>query len=120
MEYNSGRKNQNYYEKDIEQFQHQQNEELLNTMFNNLYHSLNPSCPSGYTLPPNFQNLLKRILSTNFSIMKNDESKIINSLLDQVSQSSNFNQDILNKFQYLYAKLTKKRNLTKRWGILYF
>ena len=119
MEYNSGRKNQNYYEKDIEQFQHQQNEELLNTMFNNLYHSLNPNCPSGYTLPPNFQNLLKRILSTNFSIMKNDESKIINSLLDQVSQSSNFNQDILNKFQYLYAKLTKKRNLTKRWGILY-
>ena len=119
MEYNSGRKNQNYYEKDIEQFQHQQNEELLNTMFNNLYHSLNPSCPSGYSLPPNFQNLLKRILSTNFSIMKNDESKIINSLLDQVSQSSNFNQDILNKFQYLYAKLTKKRSLTKRWGILY-
>ena len=119
MEYNSGRKNQNYYEKDIEQFQHQQNEELLNTMFNNLYHSLNPNCPSGYTLPPNFQNLLKRILSTNFSIMKNDESKIINSLLDLVSQSSNFNQDILNKFQYLYAKLTKKRNLTKRWGILY-
>ena len=119
MEYNSGRKNQNYYEKDIEQFQHQQNEELLNTMFNNLYHSLNPSCPSGYTLPLNFQNLLKRILSTNFSIMKNDESKIINSLLDQVSQNSNFNQDILNKFQYLYAKLTKKRNLTKRWGILY-
>ena len=119
MEYNSGRKNQNYYEKDIEQFQHQQNEELLNTMFNNLYHSLNSNCPSGYTLPPNFQNLLKRILSTNFSIMKNDESKIINSLLDQVSQSSNFNQDILNKFQYLYAKLTKKRNLTKRWGILY-
>ena len=101
MEYNSARKNQNYYEKDIEQFQHQQNEELLNTMFNNLYHSLNPNCPSGYTIPPNFQNLLKRILSTNFSIMKNDKSKIINSLLDKVSQSSNLNQDILNKFQYL-------------------
>ena len=119
MEYNSERKKVNYNEKDIEQFQHQQNEEFLTTIFNNLYHSLKPNCPSGYTLPLNFQNLLKRILSTNFSIMKNDESKIINSLLDQVSQSTNFNQDILNKFQYLYAKLTKKRNLTKRWAILY-
>ena len=119
MEYNSTRKNPNLYEKDIEQFQNQQNEELLSTTFNNLYRSLNPNCPSNYSLPLNLQNLLKRILSTNFSIMKNDESKIINSLLDQVSQSSNFNQEILNKFQYLYAKLTKKRNLTKRWGILY-
>ena len=119
MEYNSSRKNPNLYEKDIEQFQQQQNEELLTSMFNNLYRSLTPNCPSGYTLPVNFQNLLKRILSTNFSIMKNDESKIINSLLDQVSQNTNFNQDVLNKFQYLYAKLTKKRNLTKRWAILY-
>ena len=119
MEYSSSRKNQNMYENDIEQLQHQQNEESLNSTFNNLYRALNPNCPSGYTLPLNFQNLLKRILSTNFSIMKNDESKIINSLLDQVSQSTNFNQDLLNKFQYLYAKLTKKRNLTKRWGILY-
>ena len=119
MEYNSSRKNPNLYEKDIEQFQQQQNEELLTSMFNNLYRSLTPNCPSDYTLPVNFQNLLKRILSTNFSIMKNDESKIINSLLDQVSQNTNFNQDVLNKFQYLYAKLTKKRNLTKRWAILY-
>ena len=109
----------NLYENDIEQLQHQQNEESLNSTFNNLYRALNPNCPSGYTLPLNFQNLLKRILSTNFSIMKNDESKIINSLLDQVSQSTNFNQDALNKFQYLYARLTKKRSLTKRWGILY-
>ena len=119
MEYNSSRKNPNYYEKDIEQFQHQQNEDSLTSMFSSLYHALNPNCPSNYTLPLNFQNLLKRILSTNFSIMKNDESKIVNSLLDKVSQSTNFNQEILNKFQYLYAKLTKKRNLTKRWGILY-
>lgn len=119
MEYSSSRKNPNLYENDIEQLQHQQNEESLNSTFNNLYRALNPNCPSGYTLPLNFQNLLKRILSTNFSIMKNDESKIINSLLDQVSQSTNFNQDVLNKFQYLYARLTKKRSLTKRWGILY-
>ena len=119
MESSSSRKNPNLFEKDIEQFQHQQNEEFLTSTFNNLYQSLNPNCPSSYTLPLNFLNLLKRILSTNFSIMKNDESKIINSLLDQVSQSTNFNQEILNKFQYLYAKLTKKRNLKKRWGILY-
>ena len=119
MEYNSTRKNHNIYEKDIEQNTHQQNEDSLNMTFNNLYLALNPNCPSNYSLPSNFQNLLRRILSTNFSIMKNDESKIINSLLDQVSQSTNFNQDVLNKFQYLYAKLTKKRNLTKRWGILY-
>ena len=119
MEYNSTRKNHNIYEKDIEQNTHQQNEDSLNTTFNNLYLALNPNCPSNYSLPSNFQNLLKRILSTNFSIMKNDESKIINSLLDQVSQKTNFNQEVINKFQYLYSKLTKKRNLTKRWGILY-
>ena len=119
MEYNSTRKNHNIYEKDIEQNTHQQNEDSLNTTFNNLYLALNPSCPSNYSLPSNFQNLLRRILSTNFSIMKNDESKIINSLLDQVSQKTNFNQEVINKFQYLYSKLTKKRNMTKRWGILY-
>ena len=119
MEYNSTRKNHNIYEKDIEQNTHQQNEDSLNTTFNNLYLALNPNCPSNYSLPSNFQNLLRRILSTNFSIMKNDESKIINSLLDQVSQKTNFNQELINKFQYLYSKLTKKRNLTKRWGILY-
>jgi hypothetical protein len=51
--------------------------------------------------------------------MKNDESAIINTLLEKVSKSSNFNQDIINKFQYLYSLLTKKRTLTKRWGILY-
>ena len=117
MEYSSSRKNKNYYEKDIEQFQ-QQNEEL-NSTFNKLFHSINPGCPINYSLPQNFLNLLKRILSTNFSVMKNDESAIINSLLDKVSKSSNFNQDIINKFQYLYSKLTKKRTLTKRWGILY-
>ena len=117
MESSSSRKSPKFFEKDIEQFQHQQNDELLTSTFNNLYQSLNPTCPSNYTLPLNLQNLLKRILSTNFSIMKNDESKIINSLLDQVSQSTNFNQEILNKFQFLYAKLTKKRNLKKR--ILY-
>ena len=119
MEYNSTRKNRNIYEKDLEPHSHQQNEDSLNTTFNNLYLALNPNCPSNYSLPSNFQNLLKRILSTNFSIMKNDESKIINSLLEQVSQKTNFNQEIINKFQYLYAKLTRKKNLTKRWGILY-
>ena len=77
MESSSSRKSPKFFEKDIEQFQHQQNEELLTSTFNNLYQSLNPTCPSNYTLPLNLQNLLKRILSTNFSIMKNDESKII-------------------------------------------
>ena len=119
MEYNSSRKNKNFYEKDIEQFQQQQNEEILSSTFNKLYHSLIPNCPINYTLPPNFLNLLKRILATNFSVMKNDESVIVNSLLDKISKSSNFNQDIINKFQYLYSRLTKKRLLTKRWGILY-
>ena len=118
MEYSSNRKNKIFYDKDIEQFQQLQNEEL-NSTFNKLYHSLNPNCPNNYGLPQNFQNLLRRILSTNFSIMKNDESAIINSLLEKVSKSSNFNQDIINKFQYLYSLLTKKRTLTKRWGILY-
>ena len=119
MEYSSSRKNKNLNEKDIEQFQQQQNDEFLNSTFNKLFHLLVPSCPMNYTLPQNFQNLLKRILSTNFSVMKNDESVIMNLLLDKVSKLSNFNQDIINRFQYLYSKLIKKRTLTKRWGILY-
>ena len=118
MEYSSSRK-KNFYENDIEQHQQQQNDELLNSTFNKLYHALVPSCPINYALPSKFQCLLKRILSTNFSVMKNDESVIVNSLLDKISKTTNFNQDIINKFQYLYSKLTKKRTLTKRWGILY-
>ena len=118
MDYSS-RKNKSFYENDIEQFQQQQNEEILNSTFNKLYHSINPNCPNNYGLPQNFQNLLRRILSTNFSVMKNDESAIVNSLLDKLSKSSNFNQEIINKFQYLYSMLTKKRTLTKRWAILY-
>ena len=117
MEFSSNRKNRNIHQKDIEQYQ-QQNEEL-NSIFKKLFHSLNPNCPSNYELPQNFQNLLRRILSTNFSVMKNDESAIVNSLLEKISKSSNFNQDIISKFQYLYSILTKKRTLTKRWGILY-
>ena len=53
MESSSSRKNPNLFEKDIEQFQHQQNEEFLTSTFNNLYQSLNPNCPSNYTLPLN-------------------------------------------------------------------
>ena len=119
MDYSSSRKNKSFYENDIEQFQQQQKEEILNSTFNKLYHSINPNCPNNYGLPQNFQNLLRRILSTNFSVMKNDESAIVNSLLDKLSKSSNFNQEIINKFQYLYSMLTKKRTLTKRWAILY-
>ena len=78
MEYSSSRK-KNFYENDIEQYQQQQNDELLNSTFNKLYHSLVPSCPINYALPQKFQNLLKRILSTNFSVLKNDESIIVNS-----------------------------------------
>ena len=118
MEYSSNGKNKIFYDKNIEQFQKQQNEEF-NSTFNKLYHALNPNCPNNYALPQNFQNLLRRILSTNFSIMKNEESVIINSLLEKISKSSNFNQDIINKFQKLFSSLTKKKTLTKRWGILY-
>ena len=73
MEYSSSRK-KNFYENDIEQYQQQQNDEYLNSTFNKLYHSLVPNCPINYALPQKFQNLLKRILSTNFSVMKNDKS----------------------------------------------
>ena len=31
----------------------------------------------------------------------------------------NASQDQINKFSYLYSQLTKKRNITKRWGVLY-
>ena len=119
MEYSSNRKYKNNYEKDIDQYQQQQNEEFLNSTFNKLYYLLKPGCPRNYTLPQNFQNLLKRILSTNFSIMKNNESAIINGLLEKVSQQYNSDQRVLSKFQHLYSRLTKKQGLTKRWGILY-
>ena len=119
MEYSSNRKYKNNYEKDIDQYQQQQNEEFLNSTFNKLYYLLKPGCPRNYTLPQNFQNLLKRILSTNFSIMKNNESAIINGLLEKVSQQYNSDQRVLSKFQQLYSRLTKKQGLTKRWGILY-
>ena len=37
MEYSSNRKYKNNYEKDIDQYQQQQNEEFLNSTFNKLY-----------------------------------------------------------------------------------
>ena len=108
MEYTSNLKSKNknkyYKEKDIEEYQRQQNEIQLSNLFNNLYHSLNPNCPNNYILPQNLQNLLNRILSTNFSVMKNDESTIINSLLEKVYKLSNYNKETMNKFQYLYSK----------------
>ena len=119
MDYNKNIKYDNYLEKDIEQFEVQQKEEKLSLFFNKLYRSINPQCPNNYILPKNFQNFLRRILSTNFSIIKKDEILIINSLLDKVYKSSNYNKEIMNRFQYLYSKLTKKKKLTNRWGILY-
>ena len=119
MEFNSNLKNKYYKEKDIEEFERQQNADQLSKIFNNLYHSLYPDCPNNYILPQNLQNLLQRILSTNFSVMKNDESILINSLLEKVYKLSNYNKETMNKFQYLYSKLTKKNTFTQRWGILY-
>ena len=92
--------------------------ELISSLINDLYTSLYPKCPKNYKLPKNFENLILRILSTNFNVMKNDESIIVNSLLEKVYNSSN-NNDNLNKFQNLYSRLTKQKNLTKRWSILY-
>ena len=94
-------------------------EDQLSSLLNQLCLSLNPTIPRNYTLPQNFQHLLQRILSTNFSVLRQDESAIVNDLLEQVSKIPNISQNNLNKFQFLYAKLTKKRNLSKRWGILY-
>ena len=119
MEYNTYKRNRIYEENDIEQFQQQQRLKKLSLLFNKLYHSLNPNCPENYTLPKNFQNLLQRILSTNFNVIKKDESIIVNSLLEKVYKLSNYNKETMNRFQYLYSILTKKKNISKRWCILY-
>ena len=119
MDNSSNQKFKNNFEKDIDQFEQQQHSNQLSLILNKLYLSLNPSCPNNYKLPNNFLNLLQRILSSNFSVMKNDESIIINSLLDKVYKLSNYNKETMNRFQYLYSKLTKKKTLKKRWGILY-
>ena len=119
MKNSSNTKINNYMEKDIEQFEKEKNLNQISSVLNKLYHSLIPSCPNNYTLPSNFQSLLQRILSSNFSVMKSDESLIINSLLDKVYKLSKYNKEAISKFQYLYSKLTKKNDLTKRWAILY-
>ena len=119
MKYGFNKRFNNNIEKDIEQFEKEKNLNYLSSILNNLYHSLNPSCPNNYTLPSNFQNLLQRILSSNFSVMKSDESIIVNSLLDKVYKLTKYNKEGINKFQDLYSKLTKKNDLKKRWAILY-
>ena len=93
--------------------------EYLSLLIKDLYNSLYPECPKNYILPKNFENLILRILSTNFSVIKNDESLILNSLIEKVNSISNNNIDTINKFQNLYSKLIQKRSLTKRWCILY-
>ena len=94
-------------------------QEYLSSIIKDLYISLNPQCPKNYKLPKNFENLILRILSTNFSVIKNDEMIILNSLIEKVKKISKNNMDKINRFQNLYSNLTKKRTLSKRWGILY-
>ena len=93
--------------------------ENITSLINDLYISLKPDCPKNYILPNNFENLIIRILSTNFNVMKNNENIIMNSLLEKVFKISRNNRETINRFQNLYDKLTKRRTLTKRWGILY-
>ena len=94
-------------------------QEYLSSIIKDLYISLNPKCPKNYKFPKNFENLILRILSTNFSVIKNDEMQIVNSLNEKVKKISKNDIDKINRFQNLYFKLSKKRTLTKRWGVLY-
>ena len=94
-------------------------QEYLSSIIKDLYVSLNPKCPKNYKFPKNFENLILRILSTNFSVIKNDEMQIVNSLNEKVKKISKNDIDKINRFQNLYFKLSKKRTLTKRWGVLY-
>ena len=93
--------------------------EYLSSIIKNLYISLNPDSPKTYNLPKYFENLILRIISTNFNVLKNDERIILNSLIEKVNKISKNDIDIINRFQNLYFKLSKKRSLTKRWAVLY-
>ena len=95
------------------------NNDILSDLINNLFVSLKPDCPKKYILPKNFENLIMRILSTNFNIIKKDENILLNTLLEKVYQNSKNDEDTINKFQNLYEQLTQKRTLTRRWGVLY-
>ena len=95
------------------------NNDILSELINNLFVSLKPDCPKNYILPKNFENLIMRILSTNFNIIKKDENILLNTLLEKVYQNSKNDEDTINKFQNLYEQLTQKRTLTRRWGVLY-
>ena len=93
--------------------------EYLSHLIRELYISLYPECPKHYNLPKNFENLIFRILSSNFNVLRNNETIIVNSLLEKVNKNSRNNVDTINKFQNLYSRLIKKRTLSKRWCILY-
>ena len=93
--------------------------EYLSSIIKNLYISLNPDSPKNYNLPKYFENLILRIISTNFNVLKSDERIILNSLIEKVNKISKNDIDIINRFQNLYFKLSKKRSLTKRWAVLY-
>lgn len=43
----------------------------------------------------------------------------MNLLIEKVYKISKNNENIMNKFQNLYSRLIKKRNLTKREAVLY-
>ena len=49
--------------------------EYLSSIIKNLYISLNPDSPKNYNLPQYFENLILRIISTNFNVLKNDERR---------------------------------------------
>ena len=97
------------------------NNEFLLNLFSKLYKSFNKEGISDIFITNNnkFLSKLKKKLYSNIKITSKDEPSIVNLLQDKVSKISNFNLDIINKFQNLYLKLIKKKTLTKRWEVLY-
>ena len=95
------------------------NNEFLLNLFSKLYQSYIKD--KKIFIPNNhkFLSQLKKKLFSNIKITSKDEPSIVNLLQDKASKISNFNPDIINKFQNLYQKLIKRRSLTKRWEILY-
>ena len=93
-----------------------ENEIEIHNLFNQLFNSLNID-PS--LIKPNYLQLLKNELCSNFKVTKYDEAALVNLLQDKAAKISEFNKDTINKFQNLYLKLTNRRTLTKRWETLY-
>lgn len=86
---------------------------LLLKLINNMIPQIDNSQAERYL------GYLSRLLNSRLNVTSNNETNIINSLLDKVSRNKSDGYNKLDRMQNMYSMLTTKKTLKRRWAVLY-